>query len=310
MAMTEKTEFLKEDILNLMGMYKLGDYNSYKTFAQGTLQTTIMLQTSTGKYVLKYYENRSKPHVVFEVQLTNFLEGYGWPVAPIIKNENGEFISEYKSIPYIIIKYIEGEHCKNPNDYFDTLKMAQVIKVLAEMHTLTNDQPKDFWGNKEVYDISYCRREFKKQHSDLVDKYGGKWFENELNKLEFPDFLPKGICHADLNYTNFLFKENHVVAVLDFDMSIHTCLIYDIANMIYWWTDYRARWEDKKERAKFIIREYTKWRSIDDKEREYIFDALKLVILLGISWSNDIDFQDEIAKFEALNKIGRNGLLN
>ena len=36
--------------------------------------------------------------------------------------------------------------------------------------------------------------------------------------------MPKGLCHADLNYGNFLFKNAKIAAVLDFDMSVFTFL--------------------------------------------------------------------------------------
>jgi len=128
--------------------------------------------------------------------------------------------------------------------------------------------------------------------------------KNQLSILEFPKFLPKGLCHADLNHGNFLFKTGKIVGVLDFDMSFYSYFIYDVASLIYWWA-----WPPKEGfslfKSKFILNEYIKNRKLNESEKHHVYDALKLIILLGISWSEDNEFDSEKEKIEFLNNIGR-----
>ena len=56
--MGAKTKFKKEDFENILSKYNIGKYKSFKNFKFGWCQTNILLQTTKGKYVLKYYENR------------------------------------------------------------------------------------------------------------------------------------------------------------------------------------------------------------------------------------------------------------
>ena len=306
--MSVKTTISENDFPKILADYDLGEYQSFKTFANGAGQTTLLLETNKGKSVLRYYENRLQKHVSFEVQLFNYLRDKNFPVPAIVKNRSGEFSSTYKEKPYIIIEFIEGEHGKNPNDFFDMAEAAEVIRIVAQLHNLTKNYNPEYFKDREVFDMGYCWRGFEKKHKHLVETEKGKWFKNELEKLEFPASLPKGLCHADLNYGNFLFRNGKIVAVLDFDMSFYTYLIYDIASLIYWWS-----WPPQKNLVKNqsaqIITEYSKSRELSVEERTHIYDALKLIILLGISWSEEGDFEKEKVKIELLNSVGREKFL-
>jgi len=306
--MSVKTTISETDLPKILADYDLGEYREFKTFANGAGQTTLLLETSTGKFVLRYYENRPQKHVSFEVKLFNYLRSKSFPVPAIVKNRSGESSGIYKEKPYIIIEFIEGEHGKNPNDFFNNEEAAEVVKVVVHLHNLTKDYNPEYFKDREVFDAKYCWREFEKKHSNLVENEKGKWFKAELEKLEFPTFLLKGLCHADLNYGNFLFKNGKIVAVLDFDMSFYTYLIYDIASLIYWWA-WPPEMKVKEKEMALIVSEYSKQRELNKDERAYIYDALKLIILLGISWSEESDFEDSKSKIEFLNLVGREKFL-
>jgi homoserine kinase type II len=137
--MPVKTTISEKDLPKILANYDLGEYRSFKTFANGAGQTTLLLETSTGKFVLRYYENRPFKHVLFEVQLFSYLHDKNFPVPVVITNRSGEFYSVYNEKPYIIIEFIEGEHGKNPNDFFDSAEAAEVVKTVAQLHNLTKD---------------------------------------------------------------------------------------------------------------------------------------------------------------------------
>ena len=137
--MPVKTTISARDLPEILANYDLGRYGGSKTFAAGAGQTTRMLETSQGKFVLRYYENRTEAHVEFEVQLLNFLRSSDYPIPAPIKNLSGEFVGKYRGKPYIVIEFIEGEHCQDPNDCFDVEQAAEVVKAAAQLHHLTKD---------------------------------------------------------------------------------------------------------------------------------------------------------------------------
>ena len=59
--------------------------------------------------------------------------------------------------------------------------------------------------------------------------------ETELDKLEFPNSIPKGVCHCDFDISNLKFEGNKLIGVLDFDDACYTYLIYDVATLMYYW---------------------------------------------------------------------------
>ena len=213
-------------------------------------------------------------------------------------------MSLYKDKPYIIIEYIEGEHGKNPNDVFDRRDFSGVAKSVAQLHMFTKDYQPEYYKDREIFDSAYCWREFGSRHSHLVESERGRWLKSELDRLEFSESLPKALCHADLNYGNFLFRDGQIVAVLDFDMSFYWYVIYDIASLIYWWA-WPPRVGFKQGEARQIVSEYSKWRELNEEEKGHIYDALKLIVLLGIAWSEEDDFDAERKKIELLNSVGR-----
>ena len=290
--MAVKTSISESDLPAIVGTYDIGSYSGFRSFANGAGQTTLLLQTSRGEFVLRYYENRSEQHVGFEVRLLAFLLERRFPVPAIIKNRSGQLLSHYRGKPYILTTFITGEHSPNPNERLDTSRLAAIVESVAQLHHVTRDYHPQYFLDREAYDTIYCWRQFQNRHRDLVTTEVGRWFKAELDCLVFPAELPRGLCHADLNAGNFLLRENAVVGVLDFDMSFYGPLVYDIASLIYWWALPPGQ-SLRDETASFIITEYDKHRSLSESERAHIFDALKLLVLLGISWGDASEILDE-----------------
>lgn len=300
--MANQTTITEFDIPLLLGQYSLGYYKDCKSFANGAGQTTLLVATTVGKYVLRYYENRSFEHVSFEADINLFLTQENYPVPKIIPNTLSNLISQHDNKPYLFIEFIDGKHCDDPNDKFDQQALTEVIKAVARLHNLTLNKEFSFWTKREVFDSEYCFREYTKQARTVQIEEREIWLKTELESIKIPNDLPKSLCHADLNYGNFLLDGGQVVAVLDFDMSFYYHSIYDVASLIYWWA-----WPPGKvlnlPDAAFIIEEYSKHRPLSKTERDHIFEALKLIILLGISWSDKSDFEQEKLKIEYLNSL-------
>jgi homoserine kinase type II len=295
------TTISESDFPAILANYDLGEYRGFRPFANGAGQTTVLLETGLGKFVLRYYENRSEGHVDFEVRLADFLREKQFPVPSPIRNRTGAYVGTHRGKPLVIIEFVEGEHCRNPNDHFDAEHAALAAQAVAQLHCLTNGYDRDYFRNREAFDVAYCWRQFRRRHADLVETEQGRWFKAELDSLVFPPDMPKGLCHADLNFANFLFGHGEVAAVLDFDMSFHGFLVYDVASLIYWWAMPPMQGL-RSERARFILAEYEKRRPLSEIEKAHVVDALKLIMLLGISWGDRAEIEGERQKFELLDE--------
>lgn len=305
--MVVKTKFTENDFVKILSDYSLGDYKSSQPIKEGTIQTNYILRTKKGKFVFRYYDCRSKKSILFESNLINYLKNHNYPCPTAFKNVHGEFVGMYKKKPFIIFEFMEGKHVKQP-----TLKQRkELIKEVAQLHNLTrNYRPK----NKEHrlnYNIPTCRKLARAEAKKINTKNAKeklKWHGNQLDNLELPKSLSRGICHADFHFSNVLFEGNRFSSLLDFDDANHTFLMFDLVGLI----EYRA-WYHKKDkldfkRAREVVKEYIKYRKLNNNEKRHLFDVYKLSILLDCIWyfkRGDVKDFYEKRKIDFLDSIGR-----
>src|SRR4051794_36144874 len=110
------TSFSQTELAEISANYDLGEYRSSRPLTGGTVQTNILLETTRGKFVLKYYEGRSKESVRFEANLIKYLKDRNYPCPALFKNKHGKFINLYQEKPYLLFEFVEGQHIEHPTD--------------------------------------------------------------------------------------------------------------------------------------------------------------------------------------------------
>jgi len=66
--MAIKTVFTKNEMARILSNYDLGELICFEPVANGTVETNYFVTTTLGKFVFRYYEERSKESVQFEVK--------------------------------------------------------------------------------------------------------------------------------------------------------------------------------------------------------------------------------------------------
>ncbi|HEY3250272.1 MAG TPA: homoserine kinase [Ignavibacteria bacterium] len=315
--MAVKTKFTKSDFTKILSDYDLGEYKSSKSFTTGAVQTNFLLQTTKGKFVFRYYENRSENSVLFESGLIKYLNEKNYPCPVQFRNKHGKSVCTYKGNPFIIFEYVEGKHLKNPNEN----QKNELVKKAAELQNITKGyKPKNtnFRLNYNAEDCRDLARKVTERINTVNAREKLKWFESELLKLELPKSLPKGICHCDFHFSNVLFKDSKFNALIDFDDANYTFLVYDLAALInpfiksFEWNSWANFKKDENVfgfgEARKIVSEYIKYRPLSDSEKEHVFDVFKLSIMFDCIWyferGNAEDFYEK-RKIEYLDSIGR-----
>lgn len=304
--MAVKTSFSAEDLQAILASYDLGDYVGSKGFDRGADQTNIQVTTSKGTYAFRYYEKRLADYVHFELDLLHFLANKSYPCPTPIQRRDGSYFSICNGKPCAMFTFLEGKHDDNADNY------RLVAPALARLHILTLGHRPAYSEARTQYGATYAWSCAEANAKHIVPQSEARnrltWFMGELDTLQLPDDLPKGICHCDTNPSNFLYKDGRLSAVLDFDQSSYTWLLYDVAQMIYWWV-----WPNKGSlqlmQARELAAHYETVRKLRDDERHHLFDVLKLVHLVGIGWSfADDSFPNDMRKVVELNALGREGL--
>jgi len=302
--MTVNTVFSKADLSTIISDYGLGKMTKLSPFKSGTVQTNIKLETTKGKYVFRYYETRSEKYALFEINLLEYLSKHSYPSPKPVKNKTGKYIGNFKGKSFVILEFMEGDYSNNIDNH------KQIADVIGQLHQITTGYKTRFYEFREAYSPKSCWENAtvnaEKIKSEKEAKSRLDWLKKELKVIKIPDTLPYGVCHADTHPSNFLFTDGKLTGVLDFDDASYVPLLYDIANMIYYWA-----WPHKEslitEKAKEILAEYDKYRKLTDVEKESLYDLLKMVIFMSIGWfiNLDDDYIAEKKKIEALNILGR-----
>ncbi len=304
--MAVKTNFTPTDFKGILSQYDIGEYVRFKPFEQGTDQTNLLLTTTLRDVVLRYYEKRTFDYAKFEIELLHYLAKYSYPCAAPIASKEGRYVGTYKEKPFALFELLQGEHSENPENYL------QVAGTIGKLHTLTINYKPTSGLTRPTYNAEYCwswaQKSVKRIKSHAEAQKRLTWMKEELGQLELPASLPNGTCHGDLNPFNFLYEQCKLSSVLDFDQASYTWLLYDVGQLIYWWT-----WPNKGDidfdQSRKLIEQYEKQRPMTDAERLHLFDGLKLVILIGIGWSLDEDegYANARRKVELLHTFSREG---
>lgn len=287
----------------ILANYRLGEFVDGQGFQRGSDQTNILLTTSMGKYAFRYYEKRPEQYVRFEIDLLRFLGDRSYPCPAPIPRRDGSYAGAYNGKPYAIFTLLDGEHDDNVDHY------RLVAPALAQLHNLTLGHRPTYVEARTLYGAAYawsCGEANAARIADPIEAQArSRWFKGELATVRLPDDLPKGVCHCDPNPSNVLYKDGKLSAVLDFDQASYTWLLYDVAQLIYWWT-----WPNKGaiqlDRSRDLVAQYETVRTLSDDEKRHLFDVLKLVHLVGIGWSlADDSFPNDKRKVVELDALGR-----
>lgn len=291
--MAVKTQFSPREFQAILEGYNLGSFRSAEPVSRGSVQTNYVLHTTTGRFIFRYYENRTRESVLFESSLLQYLTQHGYPCPRPYADRSGEAVGEYQGKPFLISEFIEGEHEENPGK--DARR--QLIQKTAELQKLTRDYRPPYHEYRWNYNPELCR-ELARDAAAHLNTAGAQaklaWFERTLDSLELPAELPKGICHCDFHFANILFRDGAFVALLDFDDANYTYLLYDLVALVNpfrddfdWDTWQRFDPQDDVfdfRDARWVVQEYQRHRPLEPLEREHFFDVFRLSILFDGIW--------------------------
>jgi len=305
--MATKTIFSKEIIKDLLLPYDKGRLVRFKAIPQGTTQTNYLVVTSTGKFILRYYENRSSYSVLFESELLSFLTSNNYPCPHIIKDRKDNYVGSFQGKPYALFKFIEG----HPVEILSPAQKSQIIHKVAELQILTQNFHSGYKDSRWNYDVPLCRDLAKSTAQDIntIDAYEKlSWIEQQLSLLVFPDDLPKGICHCDFHYSNALFHGDQLAGLIDFDDANHTFLSFDLVCLVDSWAWLYPSETLDIQAANTIIQEYETIRPLSSIEKHHFLDIYILSILFDSIWffnRGSVGSFYEQKKIEYLASLGR-----
>ena len=182
--MAVKTRFRKEELSQMIDLYDVGSFEDATDIAEGSVQTNMIVRTSCGKYVLKFYETRSCEYVNFECELVQFLNRNEYPCPSYLPSKRGEFTSMYRGKPFVLSTFEKGEKVEDPT----WVQERQLVRAVARLNFISQDFRSDYTVYRWNYKPSLCVRLAERKAKSAASG-GAKekldWIKEEADALDW-----------------------------------------------------------------------------------------------------------------------------
>lgn len=281
--MLTKQHLTIEVLREIIGRFDLGEIKKIEPLATSG-NISYIIETPDRSYFLRLCPLgprwRSQEEILAELELINYLRSAGFPVVGAVKDCDGQELISWGEHNGYLRQLIEAQEKLNPS--------VEEIKIFGEtigrLHSLTESyQTKN--KREHIFDLPETKKYFGETKEKILasafkdkEKFVAK-FEAEINSLNFPDELPKGMIHEDLGKRHTLWQSESIQAIVDFDRCYFGHLILDLGQACRGWcfvNDWQI-WNDTNFTA--LIEGYQKKRRLTDLEKDLLPDAIKFGIL-------------------------------
>ena len=251
--MLEKSVFTKSEIIEQLKKQYNIIVKKIEIELRGSANIFYIYDEENIKFVLKEFESKiNSKNIIKEIQITNHLKDDGLKVPEYIKTVNNTYFFEYKNRIIILMKFIEGYTKEsNTGTYKQVIESAEIYgKTIKSMEKMKNiDFPEE---NIEKWCNGKKLEESKIKIINLLNKCNELIEENNPNKklyikiksdIEFKLSIIEKIekidlseienltmknSHGDFSVMQFIYKDEKVVALLDFAKARKMPIVWEI----------------------------------------------------------------------------------
>src|SRR5258706_3054039 len=238
-----RERFSAEELTIVMSHFDIGIIEAITEYPRGSRKAPkLLINAEQGKFLLKRRaRGKDDPFkVAFSHALQLYLAGKQFPLPHLIgtKRENNSML-QWRNGVYELFEYIPGQ------GYPQTLEATfDSGRVLGLYHKLLVDFKTDFQPPAGSYHLAPSVEAGLRQIPTTLSGSAGeadlsalltfllesyRYAADEVERMGI-DTWPRQIVHADWHPGNMLFRDNHVVAVIDYDAARLLPRIIDIAN--------------------------------------------------------------------------------
>jgi Ser/Thr protein kinase RdoA (MazF antagonist) len=270
----QRERFGTEELAVVLSHFDIGVIDSIMEFPRGSRKAPkLLIATDVGKFLLKRRaKGKDDPFkVAFCHALQLHLAAKQFPLPHLIgtKKENNSML-QWRGNVFELFEYISGQN------YPQTLEATfESGRVLALYHKLVESFRSEWQPPSGSYHMAPAVETGLRSIPTAAPNFDGdiapmlefllnsyRHAADTVDKLGMEDW-PKQIVHADWHPGNMLFRDNHVVAVIDYDSARLLQRIIDAANgclqfSIIGGDEDVAKWPDYCDESRFkrFIRGY------------------------------------------------------
>ncbi len=235
-----RESFSAEELSIVMSHFEIGILDSIADYPRGSRKAPkLLIVSEQGKFLLKRRaRGKDDPYkVAFSHAIQLYLASKQFPLPHLVgtKKTNNSML-QWRNSVYELFEYIPGQ------SYPQTLEATfDSGRILSLYHKLLQDFRSEWSPAGGSYHNALAVEQGLKQIPAslaagdaagpvlqyLLDSYR---HASQMVDAQGLESWPKQIVHADWHPGNMLFRDNHVVAVIDYDSSRQLPRIIDVAN--------------------------------------------------------------------------------
>ena len=260
------TELDLDDIQRLAARYGLGPVSGVEELKGGQANSSYVLSTAEGRFVLSVCDEKSFSEVEQLTGLLVHLEKNGFPTTRATALKEGGFVTDHQGKPVYMKAYLEGTVPKGL-----TPAMAHNLgRRMARLHGL--EPPPEIPGR-----FAYGLESFGQVIESQADPDYCDWLADKKDYLEkaiAPD-LPRRLIHGDIFDDNTIYDGQKLVAIIDFEEACHYFRAFDLG-MCAIGACTTGGWLDLA-KTKAMVEGYLEAGHLEDREKE----RLKAFVIYG-----------------------------
>jgi homoserine kinase type II len=223
----------------------------------GRENTNYCVETSSGRYVLTHFDQKSLKHATNLANLLVYLIDQGIRTSKVVVPPKGPMVILHDEKPVMLKRYLDGDVTANLTGNL----LVQLGEELARLHEIPAPSylPQSF---------PYGRSHFPEViNSNLGHAYIG-WLSEKNSYLQkrIPQHLPMALIHGDVFFDNMIVQGDQLMAIIDFEEACHYYRGFDLGMVIV--GACRDRQGVSFEKAGRLIRGYEKETTLQSIERE------------------------------------------
>jgi len=257
--MASYTQIDLDNIKRIVSRYDLGEVSVFENLKGGQANSSFKLRTNAGFFILSICDEKSFSEVGQLADLLKHLEEKDFPTTRVINASDGSLVTEHQGKPVFIKRYLEGSVPRE-------MKPKMLYRLgheIARLHRI--EAPK---GLPDQF--AYGLKSFDEVIFSPASTGYRTWLKEKQAYLEqaiSPD-LPRGLIHGDIFYDNTLFKNDELVAIIDFEEACRYSKIFDLGMCTVGTCNTNGLVDLKKTRN--LVGGYQSFRRLESAEREQL----------------------------------------
>ncbi len=227
------TELELADAQRIADAHGLGNCGAVIPIAAGTVNSNYFIDTASGRYFVRLYEQQEVDGVSYEWALVDFLAAAGVPLpARVTGPLPGEL--RVSGRPVVVYRQVVGEDlCQARVTASRTRSVGVALAKAARVGQAFSQIRAGRFGLPDVARLLDRAKQAQRPELDgAINRLVSLHAELEQ---ELPTQLPRGVVHGDLFRDNVLWQGGELVALLDWESASDGVLVYDLAVCVLAW---------------------------------------------------------------------------